>query len=58
VSDLVEAILKYPVTPAVKALLSYRSKESHWLTVRPPLFALSPAEMRDLGAAYDALLAG
>jgi len=58
VSDLVEAILKYPVTPAVKALLSYRSRESRWLTVRPPLVALSPAEMRDLGAAYDALFAG
>jgi 4-hydroxy-tetrahydrodipicolinate synthase len=58
VSDLVETILKYPVTPAVKALLSYRSKESRWLTVRPPLVPLSPAETRDLGAAYDALFAG
>ena len=54
-SDLVEVILKYPVTPAVKALLSYRSKENRWLTVRPPLVALSPEEMKALGAAYDRL---
>src|SRR5260370_38123769 len=58
VSDLVEAILKYPVTPAVKALLSYRAKESRSLTVRPPLVPLSPAEMQALAAAYDALFAG
>ena len=58
VGDLVEAILKYPVTPAVKALLSYRSKESRWLAVRPPLIALSPAEVRDLGAVYDGLFGG
>jgi 4-hydroxy-tetrahydrodipicolinate synthase len=58
VSDLVEAILKYPVTPAVKALLSYRSRERRWLTVRPPLVALSEEETRDLGAAYEALFPG
>jgi 4-hydroxy-tetrahydrodipicolinate synthase len=58
VSDLVAAILKYPVTPAVKALLSYRSKDIRWLTVRPPLIALSAEDMKELGAAYDTLFPG
>lgn len=55
VSDLITAILKYPVTPAVKALLSHCSKDNRWLKVRPPLVQLSEEEVKELGAAYDAL---
>jgi 4-hydroxy-tetrahydrodipicolinate synthase len=56
VVGLVTAILKYPVIPAVKALLSHRSGDSRWLNVRPPLVELAAEEVKELGAAYDALL--
>lgn len=58
VADLITAILKYPVTPAVKALLSHRSQDNRWLKVRPPLVQLSDEEVKELGAAYDALFPG
>ena len=55
VTDLVTTILKYPVTPAVKALLAHRSGNNRWLNVRPPLEKLEPEQAKDLGTAYDAL---
>lgn len=58
VTDLVAAILKYPVTPAVKALLAHRSGNKRWLKARPPLVRLSGEEVKELGAAYDALFPG
>ena len=58
VADLITAILKYPVTPAVKALLSHRSQDNRWLKVRPPLVQLSNEEVKELGAAHDALFPG
>jgi 4-hydroxy-tetrahydrodipicolinate synthase len=58
VIDLVAAVLQYPVIPAVKALLAHRSRDNRWLTMRPPLVALSDVEVRELGAAYDALFPG
>ena len=58
INDLVEAVLKYPVIPAVKALLSYRKQESRWLNVRPPLARLSPDEVTDLVTAYAELFPG
>jgi 4-hydroxy-tetrahydrodipicolinate synthase len=58
VADLITAILKYPVTPAVKALLSHRSQNNRWLKVRPPLVQLSDEEVKELGVAHDALFSG
>jgi 4-hydroxy-tetrahydrodipicolinate synthase len=58
VTDLVTAILRYPVTPAVKALLAHRSGNNRWLKVRPPLVRLSEEEVNELGAAYDELFPG
>jgi 4-hydroxy-tetrahydrodipicolinate synthase len=58
VSDLVAAILKYPVTPAVKALLSHRFGNNRWLNVRPPLVRLSETEVKELSAAYLSLFPG
>ena len=55
VTDLVTAILKYPVTPAVKALLAHRSGNNQWLNTRPPLVRLSEEEVKELDATYDAL---
>jgi 4-hydroxy-tetrahydrodipicolinate synthase len=58
ITDLITAILKYPVTPAVKTLISHRSKDTRWLKVRPPLVQLSEQEVKELSAAYDALFPG
>jgi len=52
ISDLVTRILKYPVTPAVKALLAHCKQDSRWSNVRPPLTQLSSEEQADLAIAY------
>jgi 4-hydroxy-tetrahydrodipicolinate synthase len=52
ISDLVTKILKYPVTPAVKALLAHCKQDSRWSNVRPPLTQLSREEQTDLAIAY------
>ena len=44
VIDLVNEILKFPVTPAVKALIAHRQNDRAWLNVRAPLIALTEAE--------------
>jgi 4-hydroxy-tetrahydrodipicolinate synthase len=50
-------ILKFPFTPAVKALLAHRQKDPAWLNVRPPLEALSEAEAARLAQVYDGIVA-
>jgi 4-hydroxy-tetrahydrodipicolinate synthase len=52
ISDLVTKILKYPVTPAVKALLAHCKHDCRWSNVRPPLSQLSREEQADLAIAY------
>ena len=56
VSRLVDEVLKYPVIPAVKALLAHGSGDKSWLPVRPPLEALSAGESERLVAACDLIL--
>ena len=58
ISDLVNAIVKYPVTAAVKALLAHRSGNDRWLKVRPPLVKLAGEEVKELSEVYDALFPG
>jgi 4-hydroxy-tetrahydrodipicolinate synthase len=53
--ELVNEILKFPVTPAVKALIAHRRNDSVWLSVRPPLVALSEDQAGHLAHAYDTL---
>jgi len=52
---LVEALLAYPVIPAVKALVAHRSGDPAWLATRAPLQPLSPGEAARLGAVADSL---
>jgi 4-hydroxy-tetrahydrodipicolinate synthase len=54
---LVIEILKFPFTPAVKALLAHRQKDPTWLNVRPPLETLSEAGAARLADAYDGIVA-
>jgi len=55
VEDLVVELLKFPVTPAVKVLVSQITGEDIWLTVRPPLVAISTEGRARLIDAFDAL---
>jgi 4-hydroxy-tetrahydrodipicolinate synthase len=54
IARVVDDILKYPVTPAVKALVAHRTGDESWLRVRAPLVALSAADARRVATAYDA----
>jgi len=57
VTALVSAVLRHPVTPAVKALLAHRAGDPEWLHCRPPLEALSPEAAGALAAEFDRLTA-
>ncbi len=52
---LVEAILRFPATSAVKALVAHVTGEATWRAVRPPLSALTEVEASGLSATYDRL---
>ncbi|KQQ55263.1 dihydrodipicolinate synthase [Rhizobium sp. Leaf311] len=53
--DLVAELLKNPVTPAVKVLVSHVTGETIWHTVRPPLVSISAENCKKLQAAFDTL---
>jgi 4-hydroxy-tetrahydrodipicolinate synthase len=51
--DLVNAVLKCPVTPAVKALIARKKNDDGWLNVRPPLTRVSSEQVNELSSAWD-----
>lgn len=55
VQDLVVELLKFPVTPAVKVLVSYVTGETIWHTVRPPLVSISAEDRKKIEAAFGSL---
>lgn len=55
VVPLVDAILRLPVIPAVKALLAHATGDSAWQAVAPPLMPLARDAAAGLCATYDAL---
>ncbi len=55
VEDFVAELLKYPVTPAVKAMVARLTGEQTWLAVRPPLVSISSEGQEQLALAFDAL---
>jgi 4-hydroxy-tetrahydrodipicolinate synthase len=57
VGALVDEVLRFPVTPAVKALIAHRTGDPGWLRVRPPLVPLSQADAAWLAARLDTLFA-
>ena len=52
IGELVNEVLKYPVTPAVKALVARRRNDEGWHNVRPPLTRISEPDARELDSAY------
>ncbi|WP_086998645.1 dihydrodipicolinate synthase family protein [Rhizobium sullae] len=55
VEDFVVELLKYPVTPAVKAMVARLTDDEMWLAVRPPLVSISGEGRNQLALAFDAL---
>jgi 4-hydroxy-tetrahydrodipicolinate synthase len=55
--QLVDELLKYPVIPAVKALVAHKTNDGEWLRARPPLVALKSQEAAAMGGAFAALFA-
>jgi 4-hydroxy-tetrahydrodipicolinate synthase len=55
--DLVNQILKYSVTPAVKGLIARSKKDTVWFNVRPPLIRISDRDLNDLVSVYDGIFA-
>jgi 4-hydroxy-tetrahydrodipicolinate synthase len=55
INRLVDEVLNYPVTPAVKALVACRTGDAAWLNVRSPLLRISAADAKRLGSFYDQL---
>lgn len=53
--ELVVALLKHPVTPAVKAMLARELGDEKWLAVRAPLLSTSTDVQNELGTVFDRL---
>lgn len=53
---LVETVLHYPVTPAVKALVAIATGDHRWLAVRPPLVVQALGARAELEVALRQLL--
>jgi 4-hydroxy-tetrahydrodipicolinate synthase len=54
---LVDELLKYPVTPAVKSLMAHKTGDKEWLRARPPLMAMTAADHAALTGAYATIFA-
>lgn len=51
----VRQLLNYPVTPAVKAMVSRHTGDSEWRRVRAPLISLNDADFDAIGSVFDRL---
>lgn len=55
VESFVSELVKFPVIPAVKAMVAHVSGDEIWLAVRPPLVSASGEARNHLIGAFDAL---
>jgi 4-hydroxy-tetrahydrodipicolinate synthase len=55
IEDFVVELLKFPVTPAVKAMVAQLVDDELWLAVRPPLVSISSEGRDQLALAFNAL---
>jgi 4-hydroxy-tetrahydrodipicolinate synthase len=54
--ELVDEVLKFPVIPAVQALIAHTRNDPAWLNVRPPLTPLAEPDVARLTEAYRRLI--
>lgn len=55
INTLVDAVLEFPVTPAVKSLVAHRYSDAEWCRTGAPLVATPDTGYTTLAAAYDAV---
>lgn len=55
VNRMVDEIAKFPVLPAVKALIAHITGDKAWMTMRPPLTALGAEMAGQVAAIYDSI---
>ncbi|RXT15632.1 dihydrodipicolinate synthase family protein [Rhizobium leguminosarum] len=55
IEDFVEELLKFPVTAAVKTMVTHVTSDEIWLAVRPPLVSISAEGQAQLFLAFDTL---
>ncbi|MDC7744607.1 dihydrodipicolinate synthase family protein [Rhizobium binxianense] len=55
IEGFVAELLKYPVVPAVKAMVAHVASEEIWLAVRPPLASISTEGQAQLALTFDRL---
>lgn len=55
VVNFVVELLKFPVTPAVKAMVARQTNDEKWLAVRAPLLSISKDGQERLGLVFDRL---
>lgn len=56
IDDLVAAVVRFPVTPAIKAILADAAGNPQWRRVLPPLAELPDADSARLAASWKAIL--
>jgi 4-hydroxy-tetrahydrodipicolinate synthase len=52
---LVEEVIKYPVIPAIKALVALKTRDEEWSRARAPLVTLPRSDAASLSSAYAAI---
>jgi len=57
IEQLVDALEKFPVIPAMKAIIAHRTGDKSWLNTRAPLSPIGGAELVALAGRYDAIFA-
>jgi len=57
IKRLVDALEKFPVIPAVKAIIAHRTGEKSWLNTRAPLVPIGGAALTAIAGHYDAIFA-
>lgn len=57
IKRLVDALEKFPVIPAVKAIIAHRTGDKSWLNTRAPLSPIGGADLVVLAGHYDAIFA-
>ena len=57
INQLVDVVLQFPVTPAIKALVAHKYTNDEWRKTTPPLVAVSNTDYQALANAYDLVVA-
>jgi len=55
INHLIDTVLEFPVTPAIKALVAHKYGDPHWCAPTPPLVAIAEDGQKQLTQGFDAV---